>query len=72
MVEGNFTRIAAPAESIHNDLLYSSYLEIIEVELCGGPSCNILWVVVGEVGCPKKNSSLGSLGFSPSNAIFKL
>ena len=54
MVEGNFTRIAAPAESIHNDLLYSSYLEIIEVELCGGPSCNILWVVVGEVGCPTR------------------
>ena len=40
MIEGNFTRIAAPAESIHNDLLYSSYLEIIEVELCGGPNCN--------------------------------
>ena len=54
VVEGNFTRIAAPAESIHNDLLYSSYLEIIEVELCGGPSCNILLVVVGEVGCPTR------------------
>ena len=53
MVEGNFTRIAAPAEGIHNDLIYSSYLEIIEVE-CGGPSCNILLVVVGEVGCPKR------------------